>query len=237
MSVRFSTFRRAADRSDRTARAPVPGPTPLSGRSGEPTRLIDTSEISRRERYQLITSLVVPRPIGWISTWDEDGGANLAPFSFFNAFSSSPMLVGVSVGHRDRGPKDTLRNIRTRGAFCVNVVSEHLLEAMNATAAEVAPKIDEFDLAGLEPVTSDRVDAPFVDGCPAVLECEVRQEVDLGGAPNTLVIGEVVGVRLSAALSMADGTMTVDAGELRPVGRLSGAEYALPGTVRKLPRP
>jgi flavin reductase (DIM6/NTAB) family NADH-FMN oxidoreductase RutF len=200
-------------------------------------RLIDPSALSGRDRYQLITSLVVPRPIGWISTWDETGRANLAPFSFFNAISASPMLVAVSIGQRQGALKDTLVNLRSRGAFCVNVVTEPFLEAMNATAAEVGPEVDEFELAGLGRAVSERVDAPFIEECPAVFECEVSQEVALGDAPYALVIGLVVGVRLSESLTIEDGTMSVDSGTLRPVGRMSGAEYMLPREMKTLPRP
>ena len=204
---------------------------------GETPLLIDPSTLRGRERYQLMTSLVVPRPIGWISTWGEDGIANLAPYSYFGALSVSPMLVGVSIGSRREGPKDTLVNVRRRGAFCVNVVSEHLLEAMNGSSAEVGPEVDEFEMVGLSPVSSERVDAPYVAGCPAVLECVVKKEVDLDGAPNVLVIGEIVGIRIDPSLGFEDDTLSVDAARLKPVGRLSGGAYALPGVVRKLARP
>ena len=199
--------------------------------------LIDPSTVTARERYELMTSLVVPRPIGWISTWSENGVANLAPFSYFGALSVTPMLVGVSIGHRKTGPKDSLVNLRSRGAFCVNVVSKPFLEAMNATSAEVGPDVDEFELAGLTAAASERVDAPYVEGGPAILECEVRKEVDLDGAPNTLVIAEVVGVRIDASLPLEDGTLTVDPESLKPVGRLAGGSYALPGVVKRIPRP
>jgi len=197
----------------------------------------DPGALTGRERYQLLTSLVVPRPIGWISTWGADGVANLAPFSYFAALSASPLLVGVSVGHRAHAPKDTLVNMRARGAFCVNVVSADLLEAMNATSADVPPDVDEFGLAGLERAVSPVVDAPYVAAAPGVLECRVTQEVDLHGAPNTLVIGEVVGIRVADALPFQEGTLAVDPEALRPVGRLFGSGYALPGEVRFIPRP
>ena len=184
-----------------------------------------------------MTSLVVPRPIGWISTWSEDGVANIAPFSYFGALSVTPMLVGVSIGHRKTTPKDTLVNLRSRGAFCVNVVSQQFLEAMNATSADVSPDVDEFELAGLTAAASERVDAPYVEGGHAILECEVRKEVDLDGAPNTLVIAEVVGVLIDASLPLEDGTLTVDPESLKPVGRLAGGSYALPGVVKRIPRP
>jgi flavin reductase (DIM6/NTAB) family NADH-FMN oxidoreductase RutF len=147
------------------------------------------------------------------------------------------MLVAVSIGQRQGALKDTLRNLRSRGAFCLNVVTEPLLEAMNATSAEVGPEVDEFELAGLGRAASERVDAPYVAECPAVFECRVSQEVDLGESPYVLVIGEVVGVRLSEALPTAEGTMTVDSAALRAVGRMSGAEYMLPRETKLLPRP
>ena len=200
-------------------------------------RLIDPESVSGRDRYELLTSLVVPRPIGWISTWGADDTANLAPFSYFCALSSSPMLVGVSIGERRGGPKDTLVNIRIRRAFCVNVVTERLLEAMNTTSANVGPEVDEFELAGLDAVPSVRVSAPYVEACPAVLECELQQEVSLGDAPNTLLIGRVVGVLLHSDLALAPGTSAVDSEALRPVGRLWGSTYALPGEVRSIVRP
>lgn len=201
------------------------------------TRLLDPARASARERYQLMTSLVVPRPIGWISTWGPDGAANLAPFSYFAAISVDPMLVCVSIGLRRQEPKDSIVNIRARGAFCVNVVTEPLLEAMNESSASVPPEVDEFELAGLGRAVSDLVDAPFVAECPAVLECAVRQEVDLGGAPNALVIAEVVGVRIDPELGFEEGTMLVLPEHLRPVGRLGGAAYAVASEIRRVPRP
>jgi flavin reductase (DIM6/NTAB) family NADH-FMN oxidoreductase RutF len=199
--------------------------------------LVDPKKLSRRDRYQLFTSVLVPRPIGWISSWGEDGGPNLAPYSFFNALSSHPPTVGVSIGKRGAGLKDTLVNLRARGAFCVNIVTEEFLEAMNETSAEVEPSVDEFELAGLLAVSSDRVDAPYVDGCKVVLECEVQQEVDLLGTPNTLFIAEVVRFQIDQELPRVEGTIAVDPEALRAVGRLGGASYVLPGAIRLIPRP
>lgn len=200
-------------------------------------RVFDPEDVGPRGRYQLLTSLVVPRPIGWLSTWSADGSANLAPFSYFAALSASPMYVGVSIGIRSSGPKDTLVNVRRRRAFCVNVVTESLVEAMNATAATVPPEVDEFELAGLEIASADSVEAPFVASCPAVLECELTREIDLDDAPNVLVLGRVRRVRLSSGMPFVEGGLLVDASVLRPVGRLGGWAYAMPGEVRIIPRP
>jgi len=201
------------------------------------SRVVETRVLSNRERYQLLTTLVVPRPIGWISSYSAEGVRNLAPFSYFAAFSATPMYVGVSVGQRRTGPKDTLANVRSTRAFCVNVVTERHLEAMNATSADYPPEVDEFEAAGLEPAEADHVHAPYVADCPAVLECALLKEVELEGAANTLLIAEVMAVRLAPELSGEIGSRVVPPELLRPVGRLGSADYALPGEVRHLPRP
>ena len=202
----------------------------------EPPVAIDVVGLAGRDRYRLLTTLVVPRPIGWASTYDAEGTPNLAPFSYFAALSATPALVGLSVGARSEAPKDTLVNIRATGAFCINVVSEPWIESMNRTSAEVAPDVDEFRLAGLTAAPSGRVHAPYVAGCPAVLECELRREVELPGSTNTLVVAEVVGALVDPDL-MPESGYAVDPRLLRPVGRLGGSGYMLPGSFLDLPRP
>ena len=199
-------------------------------------RVISTAAIDGVERYQLLTSLVVPRPIGWVSTRGEDGTLNVAPFSFFAAISASPMLVSLSIGVRRGIAKDSLRNIRHRGAFCVNVVTEGQLVDMNQTAASLPSDQDEFALAGLEVAEAESVEAPYVANCPAVLECRLFKEVDLDGT-GSLVIGEVTAVRLDQTLPTIEGSAFVDTEALRPVGRLWGSAYTLLGEVKILERP
>ena len=199
-------------------------------------RVIHTDEVDGRERYQLLTSLVVPRPIGWVSTRSASGVPNVAPFSFFSAVASSPMLVSLSIGTRGGVAKDSLRNILDQGAFCVNVVTEAQLELMNRTAAGLPPEGDEFAFAGLSVAEAETVDAPYVADCPAVLECELHKHVDLGEVGG-LVLGEVRGVRLDPELHIVEGSAFVDSEALRPVGRLWGSAYTLLGEVRVIPRP
>src|SRR5271165_2175198 len=106
---------------------------------------IDPSQQSEAHNYKLLTNIVVPRPIAWITTLRADGVVNLAPFSFFNAFSSEPLYVGVSIGSRDSGaPKDTAVNIEAQREFVVNFVTEDLLAAMNVTAADFPPDRSEL---------------------------------------------------------------------------------------------
>lgn len=210
--------------------------TPEEGAGAGRQEVLRTSELTGSERYQLLTSLVVPRPIGWISTRDPSGGSNLAPFSFYTALSASPMLVGFSVGRRGDEPKDTLINARRSGAFCVNVVGEALLEAMNLTAADFGPEVDEASRAGLTLADADSVPAPYVADAPAVLECAFHREVELDPSANTLVVGRVETVRLSADLEAVPETRYADPQSLRPVGRLYGRAYGLLGEVRFVTR-
>lgn len=209
----------------------------MSQSSPPPPRVLLAHELEGRERYQLLTSLVVPRPIGWLSTRSGEGVPNLAPFSYFNALSASPMLVGASIGHRRTGPKDSLTNVRDTGAFCVNVVTERHLETMNASSGDHPPEVNEFEVAGLEAAEAETVDAPYVADCPAVLECSLRKVVELGEAPNTLVIGQVKAIRLSRELEWIEDSRFVDTESLRPVGRLWGGAYALLGEIVVRPRP
>lgn len=197
----------------------------------------ETAALSPRERYQLLTSLVVPRPVAWISTRSQAGARNLAPFSYFGAVSATPFLVSVSIGSRAGEDKDTLRNIRETGVFCVNVATERQLAAMNESAGEWGPEVDEFDRAALESAEAQTVPAPYVADCPAVLECRVSQIVELDGSPNTLVIGEVTCVRLAGEVPLIPGTLFADTQALRPVARLWGDLYSLIGETPALARP
>jgi flavin reductase (DIM6/NTAB) family NADH-FMN oxidoreductase RutF len=198
-------------------------------------RVIRTEEVDARERYQLLTSLVVPRPIGWVSTRGTTGVLNVAPFSFFSAVASSPMLVSLSIGRRGGVAKDSLRNILDQGAFCVNVVTEAHLEAMNRTAENLPPEGDEFAFAGLAVAEAETVDAPYVADCPAVLECELHRHVELDEA-GELVLGKVTCVRLDPGLPIVEGSAFVDSEGLRPVGRLWGTAYTLLREIRVIPR-
>jgi len=199
--------------------------------------IIDTDRISPRERYGLLTSLVVPRPIAWISTRGRDGVRNLAPFSYFAALAASPMLIGVSIGHRGGDPKDSLRNITDTGVLCVNLVTEPMLERMNATSVDAPARVDEFERAGLRAAEAEVIDAPYVADCPAVLECTLERMIDLSPATNTLVIARVKAIRLAETLVPAPETGRVPDEGLRPVARLAGTRYAFLGERHDIPRP
>ena len=152
---------------------------------------IDPSLHTKEDNYKLLTNLVVPRPIAWISSLSQSGVINLAPFSFFNAVGSDPMYVVIGIGRRDSGePKDSARNIQTSGEFVVNLVTEDLLAAMNITAAEFPPDESELSAVNLHAAPSVRLKAPRLAEAQASLECKLFQSQPLG--TNTLYIGEVV---------------------------------------------
>lgn len=152
---------------------------------------IDPTLHSPADNYKLLTNLVVPRPIAWVTSLGPTGVVNLAPFSFFNAVSGNPMYVVVGIGRNDAGElKDTARNILARGEFVVNLVTEDLFEAMNVSAADFPPELGELEAAGLHAAPCGRIGTPRVAECQAALECRLHSAQPLG--ENTLVVGEVV---------------------------------------------
>jgi flavin reductase (DIM6/NTAB) family NADH-FMN oxidoreductase RutF len=193
---------------------------------------IDPQTLPAADLYRFMIGAIVPRPIAWVSSRGRDGGANLAPFSYFIAISSAPPLIGISINDRDGDPKDTLRNIRETGEWVVNVVSEPLLSAMVRTAGEWPRGTSEFAVAGLAEGRSERVGAPYVAASPLRLECRLHREIPLGN--SHFVVGEVVFAHVDDAV-LTDGR--VDAAKLAPVGRLGGEFYAPLREILKLPRP
>jgi flavin reductase (DIM6/NTAB) family NADH-FMN oxidoreductase RutF len=185
---------------------------------------IDPSELGPEGCYKLISGVVVPRPIGWIGTRGASGTANLAPFSFFNVVAGSPPTVLFSGGSVAGRAKDSPSNARSTGVFTVNIVSESLAEAKNASSASVDPSVDEFDLVGLTAVEGDLVPAPMVAEAPVSMECKTTHVVAVGNTdrPNLVVFGEVV--RFHIREGVLNGTR-VDLDVLQPIGRMSGPMY------------
>lgn len=182
-------------------------------------------------------AIVTPRPIGWISTLDAKGVANLAPYSFFNAISDDPPMVvfGSTGGKHDREiGKDTLSNILETGAFVVNIVSRALLDAMNVSSGNYPADVDEFDLAGLEKAAGIAVAVPHVAASPAALECKLWQVVPMPGGKNHAVFGQVVGIHIDDQY-MENEMLNIRA--YAPVARLGYRDYAAIEQVFQLNRP
>lgn len=189
---------------------------------------VDPRAAVGRETYHLLTSVVVPRPIAWVSTVSSSGVLNVAPHSYFNAVSSDPPIVHFT----STGVKDTLTNVRASREFVVNVVSLDMVEKMNETAANFPPDEDEFAHAGLTPVASKTVGAPRVGEAKVALECEVMDIRQYGN--GNMVFGEVRLFHVDDGV-LQDGRVMPHL--LKPVGRLSGSNYAAVEEVFKIVRP
>ena len=199
----------------------------VSSTSNQPMRTFDPANCQSRQIYKLMTGIIVPRPIALVSTVDSRGVANLAPFSFFTGVGSVPPTVLFcptlrSVGgHEADQRKDTLRNVEDTGEFVVNVVSDAIAAGANAAAAEVAPEVDEFQLAHLTPVPSEVVRPSRVAESPAQMECRLMQVVYTSHLPGSgvVVLGEVV--RFHVREDLFDD-FRVDPAGLDAVGRMAG---------------
>jgi len=183
-------------------------------------------------QYDPFKAIVAPRPIGWVSSLSAEGRANLAPYSYFNAFSQDPHYVAFGSGPR----KDSLANIEATGEFAFSLATYDLREKMNATSAHVAA--DEFELAGLAKAPCRMIRVPRVAESPAALECRLFQVVPLpdddGNADNFLVIGRVVGIHIDDRF-IHDGR--VDTAAMRPIARLGYSEYATVTEAWRMRRP
>lgn len=176
---------------------------------------IDPSLHTKADTYKLLTNLVVPRPIAWVTSQNEKGVINLAPFSFFNAVGSDPLYVIISIGHNDAGePKDTAKNILANGEFVVNLVSEDLFDAMNMSAADFPSEQSELLAAHLHSSPSAHIKVPRVAEAQASLECKLFSTQTLGA--NTLFIGEVV--MFHVADHLIDEHLHIN--NFAPIGRL-----------------
>jgi flavin reductase (DIM6/NTAB) family NADH-FMN oxidoreductase RutF len=196
---------------------------------------IAPSDLNPRDAYRLMISILVPRPIAWVSTCGADGTLNLAPFSFFNGVGGVPPTIMVSIGQRQGRPKDSLRNIQETGEFVVNIVGAELGEAMNLSSGEYDYDVDEFGLAGLETSASLEVRPPRVTLAPAAMEVKATQIVPIEDTTYTMVIGRVLRYHLQEGLLRPNGL--VDALLLNPLARLGGDEYAQLGNVFEMKRP
>lgn len=190
-----------------------------------PPLSIPFAEIGPAERYKLLCATIVPRPVALVTTVDERGIVNAAPFSFFNVFSEDPPLIVLGLQHKPDGqPKDTTRNIARTGTFVVNLVDEELAAAMNLCAVDFPPGVSEVAEAGLATLPSQEVEPPRLEAAPFALEC--RREVSLAFGPGReILVGEVLHLHARSGLIDRE-TLRVDAEAYHPVGRLFGTAYA-----------
>jgi flavin reductase (DIM6/NTAB) family NADH-FMN oxidoreductase RutF len=200
---------------------------------------ISPDALSRQSMYKILIGSVVPRPIGWISTINASGRPNLAPFSFFNVVCAKPptVLFCPMIRSTDGNIKDTLNNVRATGEFVVNIVSGELTSEMIATSVEIAPEVNEFELAGLKTAASVAVRPPRVAKSPIHFECKLTQIVEIGNNPGggSVVIGEIVHLHVDERVLFDEDK--IDLAALKPVGRLAGSDYVRVTDLFKMERP
>jgi flavin reductase (DIM6/NTAB) family NADH-FMN oxidoreductase RutF len=187
--------------------------------------LFDFGKIPPREGYKLLVSTVTPRPIAWITSLNAAGQLNAAPFSFFNVFAGDPPVVGIGIGSHEPGrAKDTRRNIRETKEFVVNLVCEDTAEAMNVTAIEFEPEVNEIPEAELETIPSVHVKPPRIAASPVSMECTLMQIVELG-SDNGLVLGRVLAMHVRDDLVLDSAKNYIDTPRLKLIGRMHGTGW------------
>jgi flavin reductase (DIM6/NTAB) family NADH-FMN oxidoreductase RutF len=184
----------------------------------------DFAKLAARQRYKLLIGTVVPRPIALVTTVDEEGRVNAAPYSFFNCLSADPAIVALGVENRpDMAFKDTARNIRMTEEFTVNIVSDALVERMNVCAVPFPAMVDELAEAGLTAVPGSRVRCPRIGEAPASLECRRYVTLEVGRS-REIILGQVVAAHIRADIVDPDNHH-VDQAAIDAVGRMGGHGY------------
>ena len=192
--------------------------------------LFDPKEHSPAKAQGMMSQVIAPRPIAMISTADQSGLPNVAPYSYFMAITGEPLLVAVSMGLREANPegtnsqeKDTYLNTVARGDFVINVTTDRVRDKIETAAMEFPPHMSEFEAVGWTPIPSQRVTSPSLAESPVHMECRIHQVIELGnpGVPCSqvhLVIAEVVCIVLDESVCTED--YRVDQTKLTPIGRM-----------------
>lgn len=197
----------------------------------------DPQLLEQKIIYKLLTGIVIPRPIAWISSVSEDGINNLAPFSYFNMVGDDPPHVMFSTRRDNNSNKDTLNNVLATHQFVVNMVTKDLAEPMNASSATVAAEVDEFELVGVTPIPSEKVKPMRVAESPIQLECELVHHYFLedhqqGGA--CVLIGRVVMIHITDELLLDEARINNEL--YKPIARLGGSNYCEQGEIFSIKR-
>jgi flavin reductase (DIM6/NTAB) family NADH-FMN oxidoreductase RutF len=197
----------------------------------------DPNNLEYTAVYKLLTGSIIPRPIGWISTVDENGINNLAPFSYFNAVGEDPPHVMFSTSRGNNTNKDTLNNVLANKQFVVNMVIEALAVQMNTTSQAVASDVDEFELAGLTPISSIKIKPMRVKESPITFECEMVHHYFLedhkqGGA--CIIVGRIVMMHFDEAVLLDNYKINME--NYKPIARLAGSNYSKIGEIFSVKR-
>ncbi len=201
---------------------------------------IDLSELSANQIYATMTQALIPRPIAWVLSENEDAGFNLAPFSYFTGVSSKPPLIMLSVGKKpDGSPKDTRANIEARKDFVVHIASREMMENVNDSSSSHPAGFSEVEHLGLDLVELAGSRLPRIAQCRLAMACELFEIQEIGDVPQALIFGKVKSIYVDDAVGGKDekGRYKIHADRLDPLARLGAGEYQGFGEVLPLGRP
>lgn len=183
--------------------------------------LFDFATLAAADRYKLLASTVVPRPIAWVVSQNAEGRHNAAPYSFFNVFSDDPPLLCLGIGGNGAAHKDTAANIAATGEFVVSLVPFALLQAMHVTAIDFDASVDELAEAGLTTLPSTRVTPPRIAESPVALECVTERIIELP-AERALIVGRVLAMHVRDDAVLDAARCYIDTPKLDLIGRVHG---------------
>ncbi len=190
-------------------------------------------DLDAKQAYKLLTGVIVPRPIAWVSTVSVSGTSNLAPFSYFTSVSNKPPMVGINIGQEHGGRKDTAENILQTKEFVVNIAHWGQLEDLHVSADHYPPETSEIDLLGLKTEPSLHIKAPRIAEAPVQMECRFQQMIPFGTGGSEFYVGEVVAFHFREDIIDTEA-IRVDSVGLEPICRLGGPLYAALGELAKM---
>jgi flavin reductase (DIM6/NTAB) family NADH-FMN oxidoreductase RutF len=189
---------------------------------------IDPAYLDPETAYRLITGVVVPRPIAWVTSLSATGVLNLAPFSAFMFVSPKPPMLAISVGRKGNIYKDTAQNILNNEEYVVHIADSNLMKAVHESSTEHPPEVSEVEELRLSTLPGDRIKVPRLAAAPIAMECRFRQCLEFGETRSRLIIGEVLVFHIRDGL-LQNGKIETEA--LDPIARIAGPRYAKLGEI------
>jgi flavin reductase (DIM6/NTAB) family NADH-FMN oxidoreductase RutF len=189
---------------------------------------IDPADHGAEKLYRLMTGIVVPRPIAWVTSLSATGVLNLAPFSAFTFVSQKPPMLAISVGRKGTIFKDTAHNILATEEYVIHVADTPLMEAVHESSAEHPSDVSEVEVLKLDTLPSERIRVPRLAAPPIAMECRFRQCLEFGELRSRLIVGEVVMIHIRDGLMNNDKVETT---ALDPIARIAGPRYARLGEI------
>ena len=201
--------------------------------------LLDFKKLSADSVYYTLIQTIIPRPVAWVLSENENGSHNLAPFSYFNGVCSSPPLVSISVGRKDNGAqKDTWNNIENRSNFVIHIHHREMAESVTQSAASLESGVSEVEMLKLETIPVDGWSLPRLEEARVAFLCERFAIHTVGDAPMGLILGKILGAYIDDSIGSQSGKrLTIDAKALDPIARLGGNDYATLGDILTVVRP